>query len=89
MLSVAEPIPDDDRGQRDPVMRRLLGWPTPIAIAYLIAALAVASWVKWQRVSGSATPAWLWATWVLLVGPLLVSGAWRACHWMQARASSR
>jgi len=82
------PTSDDDGGQEDPLMRRLLGWPTPIAIAYLIGALVVALVVKWLGASGSETPTWLWAVWVLVVGPLLVSGAWRAYRWMQATSSN-
>lgn len=69
-------------------MRRLLGWPTPIAIGYLIGAFAIAAVVRWQAIAGSEAPTWLWATWVLVVGPLLVSGAWRAYLWMRARSSN-
>jgi hypothetical protein len=66
-------------------MRRVLGWPTPIAIAYLVGAFVVALVVRWQGLSGSETPTWLRLVWVVVGGPLLVSGGWRAYRWMRAR----
>jgi hypothetical protein len=73
--------PDNHRVQPDPVMRRLLGLPTQIAVAYLVCALALAAAVKWRGIAGLETPPWLWAAWVVLVSPLLVSGVWRATQW--------